>query len=167
MLRTEFPFKLEGWPRRILAVVLGEAFLGFLAIIAVALTLFPMLFPVKPDQAAAIDTAQWTIIGWFGVEFLFALIVAPSKRAFLSNPWRWVDLLTIAVPLASLLPAASGALRSSPILRLARLGRLVSIGFRATGWTTRHRQRRATEVAARGPAQVTVVADAPEFSPES
>lgn len=167
MLRSEFPFRIEGWPRRVLAVVMGEAFLGFLAIIAVSLTLFPMLFDeVKPPVLAAIDALQWGIIGWFGVEFLFALIVAPSKRAFLANPWRWVDLVTIAVPLASLWPSASPALRSSPILRLARIGRLVTLGFRATGLSTRHRTRQVAEAAAHGPAQVTVVADAPDYTPE-
>lgn len=170
MLRTEFPFKLEGGLRRVLAVLLGEAFLGFLAIIALSLTLFPWLFEglmaQKPSLLTALDTAQWAIIGWFAVEFLFALIVAPSKRAFASNPWRWVDLLTIAIPLASL-ATPSRALRSSPILRLARIGRLVSLGFRATGLSTRHRARHAAETLVRGPAQVTVVADAPEYSPEA
>src|SRR5437016_1425976 len=128
MLRTEFPFAIEGWPRRVLAVLLGEAFLGFLAIVALGVTLFPMLFPVKPPVESAIESAQWAIIAWFAVEFVFALVAAPSKRAFMSNPWRWLDLATIAIPLYSLLPRASHTLRSSPILRLARIGRLVSLG---------------------------------------
>src|SRR3954468_20417637 len=106
MLRTEFPFRLETRPRRLLAVLVGEAFLGFLAIVALALTLFPMLFALKPPMEAAIDRAQWAIIAWFAVEFVFAFIIAPSKQAFMRNPWRWLDLVTIAIPLASLLPSA-------------------------------------------------------------
>ncbi len=166
MLRTEFPFALNGWPRRLLAVLLGEAFLGFLAIVAVGLALFPMLFAVKPAVNAAIDTAQWAIIGWFAVEFVVAFAVAPSKQAFLVNPWRWLDLVTIAVPLASLLPSVSSALRSSPVLRLVRIGRLVSLGVRASGWTTRHRTHRDVGAASRGPAQVTLVSDSPQPAPE-
>jgi Mg2+ and Co2+ transporter CorA len=166
MLRTEIPFRIEGWSRRILAVLLGEAFLGFLAIVALALALFPMWFEVKPAAAAVIDSAQWGVIGWFAVEFVVAFIAAPEKRAFVANPWRWVDLVTIAVPLASLLPTVSSALRSTPILRLARIGRLVSLGVRASGLSTRHRGRHVTETTTRGPGQVTVVTDAPEYAPE-
>src|SRR4051812_10671228 len=105
MLRTEFPFPIEGVLRRILAVVVGEAFLGFLAIISVALTLFSILFNVGPVVEAGIDAAQWAIIGWFALEFIFAFVVAPSKHAFLSNPWRWLDLFTVAIAMASLLPS--------------------------------------------------------------
>ena len=86
MLRTEFRFSLNRVPQRILAVLLGEAFLGFLAIIAVALTLFPMLFPVKPGLATAIDNTQWVIIGWFGIEYLIALASAEDRIAFVINP---------------------------------------------------------------------------------
>src|SRR5687767_15308895 len=121
MLRTEFPFAIERWPQRLLAVLLGEAFLGFLAIIAAALTLltlFPMLFPVTPPTAAALDTAQWVIIGWFAFEYFFAFAVARAKRAFLLSPWRLIDLATVVIPLVSLLPGVSHALRSSPVLRL-------------------------------------------------
>jgi Mg2+ and Co2+ transporter CorA len=166
MLRTEFPFRIEGWPRRILAVLLGEAFLGFLAILSVALTLFPILFKVGPVVDAAINTAQWAIVGWFAFEFIFAFVIAPSKAAFVSNPWRWLDLFTVAVALASLLPSVSSALRSSLILRLARIGRLVSLSLRASGLTSRRRLRHATEKGSRGPTEVLLVSDPPDFKPE-
>src|SRR5262245_10990829 len=130
MLRSEFRFPLQRWPQRLLAMLLGEAFLGFLAIIAVALTLFPMLFAVTPVVDAAIDTAQWIIIGWFAFEFIFAFASARAKGAFVRSPWRWLDLTTILLPLVSLLPSASHALLSSPVLRLIRLARLVSLGVR-------------------------------------
>src|SRR5258706_5851591 len=102
MLRSEFRFPIERWPQRLLASLLGEAFLGFLAIVAVALTLFPMLFTVKPAVDAAIDTAQWIIIGWLAFEYVFAFASARAKTAFLRSPWRWLDLATILIPLASL-----------------------------------------------------------------
>src|SRR5205085_5913275 len=79
---------------------------------------------------------------------------------------RWLDLATILVPLASLLPTVTTALRSSPILRLARIGRIVSLGVRASGWSNRHRSRHAQETTTRGPAQVTFVSDPAEFAPE-
>src|SRR5688572_23880383 len=106
MLRSEFPFQVDRGPQRLFAALLGEAFLGFLAIVAVALTLFPMLFDVAPVVDAAIDTLQWIIIGWFAFELLFAFVVARAKAAFWRSPWRWIDLATILIPLASLLPSS-------------------------------------------------------------
>lgn len=166
MLRTEFPFPLQRWPQRLLAVFLGEPFLGFLAIVAVALTLFTMLFPVKPGTAAALDAAQWTIIGWFACEYIFALAVARAKRAFLLSPWRLLDLATVVIPLIALLPNVSRALLSSPVLRLVRLARLVTLGVRVGGIAIRHRTRHDAEETASGPAQITLVADAPAFTPK-
>jgi Mg2+ and Co2+ transporter CorA len=167
MLRSELPFAIDGWPRRTLALLLGEAFLGFLAIVAVGLTLFPMLFPVPPALDHAIELAQWGIIGWFAVEFAVAFAAASDKRRFLTSPWRWLDLATIVIALMSLLPFASAALRSSPVLRLARIGRLVSLGVRASGVSARRRTLRAAEPHSLGPAQVTLVADDPDIAPES
>src|SRR3954464_9482602 len=128
MLRTEFRFSINRGPQRLLALLLGEAFLGFLAIVAVALTLFPMLFNVNPVVDAALDTLQWIIIAWFAFEYLFAFASARAKSAFLRSPWRWLDLATVLIPLASLLPTMSHALLSSPVLRLIRLTRLITLG---------------------------------------
>lgn len=164
MLRSEYRFSLERWPQRLLAFLLGEPFLGFLAIIAVALTLFPMLFDV-PALEAAIDLMQWAIIAWFAFEYVFAFASARGKAGYLLNPWRLLDLATIVIPLASLLPSVSHALLSSPALRLVRLIRLVTLGVRVTGVTARHRTRRGTEAKTVAPSHITLMADAPEFSP--
>src|SRR3954471_18861032 len=138
MLRSEFRFRVERRPERLLAFLLGEAFLGFLAIVAVGLTLFPMLFNVKPVAGATIDMLQWVIIGWFAFEYLFAFASARAKIAFLKSPWRWLDLATVLIPLASLLPTMSHALLSSPVLRLIRLTRLITLGVRVSGVAIRH-----------------------------
>ena len=165
MLRTEFRFPIERRLQRLLAWLLGEAFLGFLAIIAVALTLFPMLFDVKPGVAAALDTLQWVIIGWFAVEYVFALMSARAKTAFLTSPWRLLDLATILIPLASLLPTMSRALLSSPVLRLVRLVRLITLGVRVSGIAVRRHGTQPADEATGGEGHVTLMADAPEFSP--
>jgi Mg2+ and Co2+ transporter CorA len=166
MLRSEFRFPIERWPQRLLAMLLGEAFLGFLAIVAVGLTLFPMLFTVKPAVDAAIDTAQWTIIGWFAFEYVFAFALARAKAAFLRSPWRWIDLATVLIPLASLLPSMSHALLSSPVLRLVRLTRLISLGVRVGSVAVRHRASAAADTTVAAPVQITLMADAPEFEPK-
>jgi hypothetical protein len=52
MLRSELPFAVDSGPRRALAVVLGEPFLGFLALAALGITLFPAR---RGAGAAAVD----------------------------------------------------------------------------------------------------------------
>jgi len=158
MLRAEFPFHVERQPQRLLAWLLDEALLGFLAILATALTLFPMLFAVGPAVSSAIDSAQWCIIGWFAVEYGFALAVSRDRLAFLRSPWRLLDLATILIPLASLLPSVSRALLSSPVLRLVRLIRIVTFGVRASGIVVRDQRRALAATATAGPAQVLRVA---------
>lgn len=166
MLRSEFRFPLERWSHRLLATLLGEAFMGFLAIVSAALTLFPMLFAVKPVVDAGIDMAQWGIIGWFAFEYIFALASAPRKAPFLLSPWRLLDLATILIPLTTLLPSVTNALRSSPVLRLVRLVRLISLGVRVSGVTARHRGLHEIKAPNYGPMKITLMADAPEFEPQ-
>jgi Mg2+ and Co2+ transporter CorA len=155
MLPSEIPFRTHTWPRRVLAFLLREACLGFFAIIAAALTLFPMLFPVSTGANASLEAFQWGIIALFAVEYVVALVAAPHEGAFLRNPWRLIDALTILLPLVSLLPSVSHALRSSPVLRLIRLVRLISLGARATGVVTRAHLRRGEESITEGPARIT------------
>ena len=161
MLRSELPFTTDTGPGRALAVALGEPFLGFLAIVALGLTLFPMLFAVTPALDAAIEAAQWAIIAWFSVELVVAFASAPDKRQFIANPWRWLDLATVLLALGSLLPSAAATLRSAPILRLARIGRLVSYGVRASSLPARRRAVATAAATLHGPAQVKRLVEVP------
>jgi Mg2+ and Co2+ transporter CorA len=144
---------------------MGEAFLGFLAIVAVALTLIPMLFNAKPQTDALIEGAQWVIIGVFAIEYLLALSFTTAKRAFLLNPWRWVDLATIVVPLLTLLPGISDALRSTPVLRLVRLVRLFTLGVRASGVMVRG-EARGEAVSLSRPVEISVLRAQQAKTPE-
>jgi Mg2+ and Co2+ transporter CorA len=157
MLRSEFRFRNSTWPVRLVTFLLGEAFLGFCAIIATALTLFPILFDVSPATSHALETCQWIIIGLFGAEYVLALFFAPDRKSFLLNPWRLLDLATIAIPLATILPSISNTLRSSPILRLVRLIRVVTMGVRASGAVVREGVRQSTAKIATGPTQVRLL----------
>ena len=129
--------------RPFLRFILGDVFLGFLAIVAAALTVIPLLFKVSPHVDALLEAGQWVIIALFAVEYIQGLAATRSKRAFILNPWRIVDAATIVLPLATLLPGASGFLLSSPVLRLIRLARVVALGARASGVMAREEQAAA------------------------
>ncbi len=117
----------------IVRVILGDVFLGFLAIVAAALTIFPLIFQVSAQTDAFLEGGQWSIILLFAMEYGYGFIRADSKLKFIANPWRIVDAATVLIPLATLLPGASSILRSSPVLRLSRLARVVALGARASG----------------------------------
>ena len=74
MLRGEVPFPINNQPAKFIVFLLGEGFLGFLAIIAVALALFQMWFSLAPAGNALVNLMQWGIIGWFGMNLI-------------DNPW--------------------------------------------------------------------------------
>lgn len=166
MLRSELPFSIDTRPRRALATALGEPLLGFLAILALALTLFPMLFAVTPAADSAIELAQWAIIAWFGIELIVAFAFSADKRSFLTSPWRWLDLVTVLVALGSLLPSATAALRSAPILRLALIGRLVSFGLRAGSLSARQTRVATAAAKLQGPARITRLTLQPQLAAE-
>jgi Mg2+ and Co2+ transporter CorA len=155
MLSSEIPLRRNFWLVRVLAFLLSEAFLGFLAIIAVALTLFPMLFAVSPGVAGILGAAQWLIVGLFAVEYALALAWSGDRHAFLRDAWRWLDLITVVVPLATVLPSVSNLLRSSMVFRLIRLIRIVTFSVRASGMIVRHEARRVAEATIVKPARVT------------
>lgn len=165
MLRSDFRFPLTHWPQRLAAFLLGESFLGFLAIVAVGLTLFQMIFSGPPAAHARLDALQWVIIAWFAVEYMAALLLAPAKRAFILNPWRLLDVATILVPLAALLPNASQVVLSSPALRLIRLARLVTLGVRVSGVAARHRPAARTVASQTTALELTRMADASGTKP--
>jgi len=157
MLRSEVPFPVKGRLMSLFVFLLGEAFLGFLAIVAVASALLQMWFPLTPTGNVLVNLVQWGIIGWFAVEYVTAFAFARSKPAFLRNPWRAIDFATIIIPLLTLLPGVSNAFRSSPALRLIRLVRVVTLGLRVTGVVTRERIRQSRDDEPAGPVEVCVV----------
>jgi Mg2+ and Co2+ transporter CorA len=136
-----------------LSFLLGEACLGFLAIVAAGLTVLPMLFKVSAQGEVLLEAGQWLIIFLFAVEYGLAFTSAQSKRTFVLNPWRVVDAATILVPLVTFIPGASDLLRSSPVLRLVRLARLLTLGVRASGVMVRETKSAAVPVKP-GPVQV-------------
>lgn len=152
-------------PNRFLRLVLGDVFLGFLAIVAAALTLIPWLFKVSPELDASLEVGQWLIIGLFAIEYGVGFAAASSKRKFILNPWRIIDAATVLIPLITLLPGASEFLRSSPVLRLIRLLRVVALGARAGGVVVREEKAAAASVT-QIPFEVRVLPETRAESPQ-
>lgn len=138
------------------AGLLNEAVMGFLALVALATALAPLVFSLPAGTEAMFDVVEWGIIAVFAAEFAVGLAAARARGERLWTAWRVVDFLTIAAPMVSLLPQVSDALRSSPVLRLLRIGRAVAFGARAGGAVARRRGVRE-EAADAAPARAKVV----------
>ena len=140
-------------PHPIVRFLLDESLLGFLAIVAAALTLIPVLFKVSHETESGLEAGQWAIILLFATEYALSLAKARSKRQFLLDPWRMIDAGTILIPLISFIPGTSDWLRSTPVLRLVRLARLLTLGVRAGGAMVRQ-ERAAATIQKQGEVQV-------------
>jgi Mg2+ and Co2+ transporter CorA len=133
--------------------VLGDVFLGFLAIVAAALTLAPFVFKLSPITDTFFEISQWSIVALFVMEYGVGFRAAGSKKSFILNPWRLTDAATIVIPTLTLLPGVSDLLRSSTVLRLVRLVRVLSLGVRASGVMVREEK---SLVALQKPAPVQI-----------
>ncbi len=104
--------------------------MGFLALASLFVGIAPAVFE-DPALSKWLDAAELTIVGLFLAEYLVGLTLAPSRAAFLRDPWRILDAAIVAVALLALVPSVSDALRNSPALRLVRLGRFALLGARS------------------------------------
>ena len=121
-------------PLALVDFVLDEVFLGFLAIVAAALTLAPFVFKkISPQTNTLFEIGQWSIVALFAIEYGIGLRSAGSKKNFVCNSWRLIDAATIVIPMLTFVPGVSRLFRSSTVLRLARLARVLSLGVRASG----------------------------------
>jgi hypothetical protein len=92
-----------------LGLVLNETLMGLLAIAALGMALLPVLFDVSDRVVAFLEVAESAIIAVFLVEYVVHLLLAPSKKDYVRNGWRVLDLITIARPaLAAVSVAAQG-----------------------------------------------------------
>src|SRR5262245_42646291 len=106
----------------------NEGVMGFLALVALATALGPMVFDVSPGAQQILTVVEWLLVGAFAAEFFISGAVAPDFRVWLRSPWRIVDAVTILGPVAALLPQVSDAASSSLMLRMLRVVRAVAFG---------------------------------------
>lgn len=116
---------------RVIQKLLNDAVLGFLALVSLFLLFAPSVFPLTPIGSTALAAAEQTIVALFAVEYFAGFVAAANKRQFVLNRWRLLDALIIGAAFAAILPAGPEFLRSSPILRLLRLGRVALFGARS------------------------------------
>lgn len=147
-----------------LASCLNEGVIGFLALVAFATALGPLVFDLSPAVDRALQALEWIVVGAFALEFVVQLAAAEDKAAWLRSPWRLLDVITIVGPLAALLPSISDAASGSLALRLLRVGRAVAFGTRA-GSAAARRQRGPWQTAVASTPKVACITDFATLQP--
>ena len=134
--------------------------MGFLALVALATAIGPLVFDVSPATDQLLTVVEWVVLGLFVTEFVVQFTVAEDRERWLRSSWRIVDAICIVGPLLSLLPQVSDTLRGALVFRFLRVGRAVAFGARAgalavqkrqeSGPKRRHAETRVTVVTQRG-----------------
>ncbi len=136
--------------------VLNEAVMGFLALVALATAIGPLVFDVSPATDRLLDFVEWVVLGLFIAEFAVQFTVARDRSAWVRSPWRIVDAICIGGPLLSLLPQVSDAVRGALVFRFLRVGRAVAFSARAGALAVQKRQESAPALH-RGEARVSMI----------
>jgi len=116
---------------RLIERTLNDAVLGLFALLSLFLMVAPGVFELSGAGMRALFAVEYAIISMFALEYGAAWSLAPDKRRFALNRWRIIDALIVVAALLALLPVGPDVLRSSPVLRLLRLGRLALLGTRS------------------------------------
>jgi Mg2+ and Co2+ transporter CorA len=109
---------------------LNEPLMGFLAFLALPLTIAPSVFS---GVDRFVNIGLWVIVGIFALEYGTNLLLAREQKKYVMNPWRLLDLAIIVAPFLTLLPGVGSGLSSSPVVRLIRLLRAGVFMLRAGG----------------------------------
>jgi Mg2+ and Co2+ transporter CorA len=113
-------------------LLLPDILMIALAVVMIPVVLIPLLVNLPPSVRSAFTFADYAVLSVFIIEYIAKAALAPNILRHVLNPWHLLDLLVIAVPLISLVPAVSIRYGStSLILRLFRIIRVVAVGSRA------------------------------------
>eukprot|EP01065_Artemidia_motanka_P030250 TRINITY_DN36263_c0_g1_i1.p1 TRINITY_DN36263_c0_g1~~TRINITY_DN36263_c0_g1_i1.p1 ORF type:complete len:728 (+),score=82.81 TRINITY_DN36263_c0_g1_i1:100-2283(+) len=118
---------------RVIVTCLSQAFI----LVSVTLIILESLPQYQNDDGTigtdATFTLESTCVGFFTLEFVIRLIVAPDQGAFWESLWTWIDVFSIfpyyfALPIDGGRGNASGGVVVLRVMRVLRLLRAVKLG---------------------------------------
>jgi Mg2+ and Co2+ transporter CorA len=118
--------------RKVVNLLLPEGLMIFLAVLYIPIILIPLFVDIPDTVSNFLGLLDYTILAVFILEYLLKTFLAPNILKHIINPWHLLDLLIILVALVMFLPMFSTRFaRSSLLLRLLRIIRIVAVGGRA------------------------------------
>lgn len=144
--------------------VFNEGVMGFLGLVAMAVAIGPMVFPVSPAWLRALTAIEWALVAAFAADFYVRGKTAANWNVWKRSPWRIVDVIVVVGPLLALLPQVTDLASESIALRVLRVFRAAAFGARA-GSNAVRRQIRARRAARGVAARITMVTAEGEDNP--
>jgi len=109
-------------------LILPDGLMIALAVLMVPIVVVPLVVDLPKSIAGFLRAGDYTIIGIFVIEYVLKTALARNIRKHVLNPWHLLDLLVVLLPVVDFLPMVSeGLARSSPLLRLLRITRLLRV----------------------------------------
>lgn len=117
--------------RDMVDMILPDSLMIFLAVLLIPIVIVRLVVDLPSGWDLFLTYADSTILGIFILEYVSKTILAKNILKHVVNPWHILDLVVILIPLVDLLGMFGGLGRSSPLLRLIRIARVVAVGGRA------------------------------------
>jgi len=109
-------------------LLLPDGLMIALAVLMVPIVVVPLVVDLPRSVGGFLRAADYIILAVFVIEYFLKAALARNVREHVLNPWHLLDLLVIVLPLFDFLQVFGGGLgRSSPLLRLLRIARLVRV----------------------------------------
>ncbi|MBI2853716.1 MAG: ion transporter [Chloroflexi bacterium] len=91
--------------REIVDLIFPDSLMIVLAGIMVPLILIPLIVDLSDSVTSFVEFADYVILSVFVLEYVLKTILARDVLRHVLDPWHLLDLLIVALPFASLLPA--------------------------------------------------------------
>ena len=148
--------KLRGFVYRLLP----DGLMIALALAMVPVVVLPLVFKLHPSATAFLQFVDYSIVATFAVEYVLKAALAENVRKHVLDPWHLLDLIVVVLPLFDLLQVfGAGFGRTSPLLRLLRMARLLAVGGRTVRRGIRPHGSKVITAAPQTPARIRIMDD--------
>jgi Mg2+ and Co2+ transporter CorA len=138
-------------------LILPDGLMIFLAVLMIPIVVLRLVVNLSPTLDNLLNYADSTILGIFVLEYVSKTVLAKNVLKHILNPWHLLDLLVVLLPLVDLLQLFGGLGRSSPLLRLLRVVRLLVVGGRAVDRKVKQRSVVTSEKVESPPMEIRIV----------
>jgi Mg2+ and Co2+ transporter CorA len=136
-------------------LILPDSLMIFLAVLLIPVVIVRLIIDVPAGWGLFLTYVDDTILGIFILEYVSKAILAKNIFKHIINPWHLLDLLVVLLPLIDLLQISIGGLgRSSPLLRLIRIARVLAVGGRTVDRKVKQRNNVVHEVTEQLPVEI-------------
>jgi len=144
--------------REMVNQLLPEGLMIALAVIMIPVVLLPIFIDLPAAWITVFNFLDYAILAIFVIEYVAKTSLAPNVLKHVLNPWHLLDLFVILVAVANFLPFFSNKIgRSSLLLRLLRIIRVVAVGGRTLDRKKQLSNTAEIVVEKHGPMQIQVM----------